>query len=171
MKMLDVKLSKEINTSAEKVWDILGTNFLTISEWGGGILSSVRNPNVPVNFEGAPAGGRVCDVKGLGKINETILHFSNDKREITWSAESPKIPGFVKGLQNAFYIEDLGGNKCKVTSNLTAKLKGIGGLLLKGKMEKDFEKTIGFFLDDLKIYAETDEVSQKKKKEIEKSKK
>lgn len=94
--MLDVKLSKEINTSAEKVWDILGTNFLTISEWGGGIFSSVRYPNVPVNFEGAPAGGRVCDVKGLGKINETILHFSNDKREITWSAESPKIPGFVK---------------------------------------------------------------------------
>lgn len=65
----------------------------------------------------------------------------------------------------------MGGNKCKVTSNLTAKLKGIGGFLLKGKMEKDFEKTIGFFLDDLKIYAETDEVSQKKKKEIEKRKK
>lgn len=171
MKKLDVKLSKEINASADEVWGILGTNFLTISAWGSGILSSVDNANIPVKFEGAPAGGRVCDVKGFGKFDETILHFSNEKREITWSAESPKIPGFVKDLQNAISIDEIGGNKSRITSNLTANLSGIGGLISKGKMTKDFGKMVEFFLIDLKVYAETGEVSEKKKMEIEKNKK
>lgn len=170
MKKLDIKLSKEIDASADNVWEILGPNFLTISEWGTGIISSVDNADASIKFDKAPAGGRICDVKGFGKFDERILHYAHDKREITWSANSPKIPGFVKGLQNAFKIEQLAGEKSKISSNLTADLRGIGGFLLGGQLKSNFQKAIEIFLLDIKVYAETGEVSQRKKRELAKSK-
>ena len=166
MGKLDIKESQVINTSADKVWEILGPNFLRISEWGGGILSSVDNPQVKKRFESAPAGGRICNVKGFGQFKETILHYSDEQREITWDAVSDKIPGFLTGLQNAFKIEAIDEKNSKITSNLTADLKGIGGFFLGGKIKKDFSKTIKFFLNDLKIYAETGNISEKKKREL-----
>lgn len=169
MKKLDIKLSKEINASADKVWEILGPNFLSISEWGTGILTSVNNPQADIQFEKAPAGGRFCEVKGFGKFEELILHYSHTDKEITWSADSPKIPAFVKGLQNAFKIDDLGPNKSKISSNLTADLTGIMGSLLGGKLKSNFEKTIHVFLSDIKIYAETGKVSPRKERELSKS--
>lgn len=167
MRKLDVKVSREINATAEQVWQILGPNFLTISEWGGGILSSVNNPEMKIVFDGAPAGGRICNVKGFGDFHEKILHYSDAKREITWSADSPKIPGFVSGLQNAFQIKDTGHGKSIITSNLTSDLKGFRAWLLGGVMKKNFSKTIEAFLSDLAVYAETGEVSAKKKRELE----
>lgn len=169
MKKLDIKLSKEINASSDKVWEILGPNFLSISEWGTGILSSVNNPEANIKFENAPAGGRFCEVEGFGKFEELILHYSDDAKEITWNADSLKIPGFVKGLQNAFKIEGVSDEKCRISSNLTADLKGIMGALLGGKVKGNFEKTIEIFLTDIKIYAETGEVSPRKKRELKKA--
>lgn len=169
MKNIDIKLSKEINASSEKVWEILGPNFLSISKWGTGILSSVNNPQAEIKFMNAPAGGRFCEVKGIGKIEEIILHYSHDDKEITWSAYSPKIPGFVHGLQNAFKIEKINEEKCVINANLTAHLKGIMGFLLGGKIEGNFQKTIEVFLKDIKIYAETGKVSPKKEIELNKA--
>ena len=165
MKNLDIKKSKEISTSADKVWEILGPNFLSISQWGTGILSSVNNPEAKVKFEKAPAGGRFCEVKGFGEFEELILHYSHEEKEITWSADSPKIPSFVKGLQNAFKIEKVNEDKCIISSNLTADLTGIMGFLLGGKLKSSFEKTIEIFLSDIQIYAETGEVSPRKQRE------
>ncbi|MFY0689963.1 MAG: SRPBCC family protein [Cyclobacteriaceae bacterium] len=169
MKKLDIKLSKEINASSDKVWEILGPNFLSISEWGTGILSSVNNADAELRFDDAPAGGRVCDIKGFGKFDERILHYSHDDKEITWSADSPKIPGFVNGLQNAFRIEELGENKSRISSNLTANMRGVGGFLFGGKIKSNFEKTIEIFLTDIKIYAETGKVSPRKERELNKA--
>lgn len=169
MKKLDIKLSKKINASPDKVWEILGPNFLSISQWGTGILSSVNNPDADIKFENAPAGGRFCEVKGFGKFEETILHYSHNEKEITWSADSPKIPGFVNGLQNAFKIQTVDDGTSLISSNLTANLTGIMGFLLGGKIKSNFQKTIEVFLSDIKIYAETGKVSPRKAREISKN--
>ena len=43
MGKLDIKETIEINTSAEKAWEIIGPNFLNIADWGRGMSKSWHN--------------------------------------------------------------------------------------------------------------------------------
>jgi len=63
-------------------------------------------------------------------------------------------------------VEPIAENTCKVTTNITANLGGIKGVLLGGILKKNFTKLINRFLKDWKTYAETGEVSETKKREI-----
>jgi hypothetical protein len=166
MRKLDIKESIEIKTSADKAWEIIGPNFLNIAEWGRGVNKSWNNEAVSPSFEGAPAGGRFCDLGKFGTADEQILHYDQIKKEITWSAKVDKMPGFLVGLQNAFTVEELSENTCRVSSNITADLKGLRGLLLGTPIKSNFSKLIKGFLKDWKTYSETGEVSETKKKEI-----
>jgi len=75
MGKLDIKESIEINTSAERTWEIVGPNFLNMADWGPGINKSWNNESVPTTFDGAPAGGRFCDFGKFGKADERIVHY------------------------------------------------------------------------------------------------
>ena len=166
MKKLSTKQSVKINANAEKVWDIIGPNFVNISTWGRTIEKSWVNKDVKNKFSDAPAGGRFCQVKGLGEIDEKIIHYNSRNQEITWSAEGKKLPGFLKNLQNEINVKDNGDGTSTATSNITANLKGLGGFFLGGAIKKNFEKAITGFLQDWKIYAETGKVSERKQKEL-----
>ena len=169
MSKLEIKKSIEVNTNAVKTWEIIGPNFLKISDWARGVNKSWENENVSVNFDKAPAGGRYCDVEGFGKFDERIIHYDNEKREISWSADAAKIPNFVSGLKNEIKVEEMNSDSCKVSTNISANLKGIGGFFLGGIMKKKFSKSVQGFLIDWKTYAETRKVSEKKRREIEKT--
>ena len=164
---LSEKQSIEINVSAEKAWEIVGPNFVNIGNWGRGIIKSWENTDAPINIEGAPAGGRFCDVGKFGEADEKILHYDADKMEITWSAVISKMPGFVKNLKNQIKVESTGDNSCRVSTNITADLSGVGGLVMGGAITKNMIKLIAGFLKDWKAYAETGEVSDAKKRELE----
>jgi hypothetical protein len=166
MGRLDIKETIEINTSAEKAWEIIGPNFLNIADWGRGISKSWNNTKLTPSFEDAPAGGRFCDLGKFGIAEERILHYSNVEMEITWSAGSDKLPGFLKNLQNALKVEIMGENTCRVSTNIKADLTGIGGFLLGGPIKKNFGKLLKGFVKDWKTYAETGEVSDSKKREL-----
>lgn len=166
MGKIDIKESIEINTSAEKAWGIIGPNFLQIADWGRGISKSWNNDSVSSTFEGAPAGGRFCDLGKFGIADERILHYSNSQMEITWSAGSDKLPGFLKNLQNALKVEKVDENTCKVSTNITANLTGLGGMFLGGPIKKNFGKLLKGFVKDWKTFAETGEVSETKRREI-----
>lgn len=170
MGKLDIKETIEIYTSAEKAWEIIGPNFLNIADWGRGISKSWNNDAAPTSFKEAPAGGRFCDLGKFGIADERILHYSNAQKEITWSAASDKLPGFLKNLQNALKVEKIDENICRVSTNITANLTGIGGLFLSGPIKKNFGKLLKGFVKDWKTYAETGEVSETKGREIAKQK-
>lgn len=170
MKKLDIKGSIEINTSAEKAWEIIGPNFLNIADWGPGINKSWNNESAPITFEGAPAGGRFCDLGSFGKADERILHYSQNHKEITWSAKIDKMPSFLVDLQNAIKVERIDEKSCRVSTNITANLKGLRGILLRVPIKGNFTKLQKRFVKDWKIYAETGEVSEAKKNEIAKLK-
>jgi len=169
MGKLDLKESIEINTSAEKAWGIIGPNFINIADWGRGISKSWNNDAVSSSIEGAPAGGRFCDVGKLGIVEEQIMHYSDLQQEISWSARSDKMPGFVKNLQNAIKVERIDEGSCKVTTNITADLTGIGGFLMGSPIKKNFGKLLKGFVKDWKTYAETGQVSETKKREMAKN--
>tara|TARA_R110002096_G_scaffold1077_1_gene5810 strand:+ start:1738 stop:2241 length:504 start_codon:yes stop_codon:yes gene_type:complete len=164
--LIDIKESIEINTSAEKAWEIIGPNFLNIGDWGRGIKHSWNNEDAKTIFEGAPAGGRFCDLGKMGIAEEHILHYDQVKREITWSAQSDKIPRFLKNLQNALKVEALDEHTCKVSTNITADATGIGGILMGRMIMKNFEKLLKGFVTDWKYYSETGKVSVAKEREL-----
>ena len=166
MGKLDIKESIEIKTSAEKAWEIIEPNFLNIADWGRGISKSWNNNSVPATLEGAPAGGRFCDLGKFGIVDERILHYNDVQKEITWSASSEKLPGFLVGLQNELKVVEIDENTCQVTTNITAELTGIRGLLLGVPIKINFTKLLKGFVKDWKTYAETGEVSETKKREI-----
>lgn len=168
MGKLDIIESIEINTSADKAWGIVGPNFLNISDWGPGVNKSWNNESVPVAFEGAPAGGRFCDLGKFGKADERIIHFDQSKKEITWSAKIDKMPSFLIDLHNALKVEEISANSCRVSTNITANLTGLRGTLLGIPIKNNFTKLLKGFVKDWKTYAETGEVSESKKREISK---
>ena len=170
MGKLNIKETIEINTSAEKAWEIIGPNFLNIADWGRGIGKSWNNDDVTPSIEGAPAGGRFCDLGKFGIADERVLHYSSSQKEITWSAGSDKLPGFLKNLQNALNVEEIDKNLCKVSTNITADLTGIGGFFLGGPVKKNFGKLLKGFVKDWKTYAETGKVSETKARELSKQK-
>jgi hypothetical protein len=165
MAQLRIQKSLKIRSNASKAWEIIGPNFLTISEWGSGIRRSWNNPDLAPKFENAPAGGRFCELTDLGTFDERILHFDQDKYEITWSAEGEKLPKFIFNLKNEISIRKLDEEHCVLHSTLSANLRGIKGLLLESMLKKTFSKQIDVFLMDWQNYAETGEISPGKKRE------
>ena len=168
MAKLDIKESIEINAVADKAWEVIGPNFLNIADWGRGINRSWINEKTATTFEGAPAGGRFCDLGKFGIADERILHYNHANKEITWSAGSDKLPSFLKTLQNALKVEIIDDNTSRVSTNITADMTGLGGLFLGGPIRKNFTKLLKGFVKDWKVYTETGETSDTKKREMNK---
>jgi hypothetical protein len=166
MRKVSIKESCEIKTSDEVAWGIVGPNFLQIADWARGVNKSWKNELTPITIDGAPAGGRFCDLGSFGKADEQIIHFNDSLKEISWGAKISKLPKFVTKLQNNLKVEKLNEKTCLVSSNITAELKGLMGLIMGFYMKKNFTKLIKGFLKDWKAYAETGEVSETKKREI-----
>ena len=169
MGKLKVQLSADITAGVDRVWEILAQDFLNIADWARGVESSRDNPEATAVLEGAPAGGRYCDVKGLGKIDERIVHFDAEGHEITWTASASKLPDFVSGLQNAVTVKVLDANTTRVTSNISANLSGFMGIFMAPMMKRNLSKTIGGFLEDLDIYAVTGRISETKQRQLARS--
>ena len=168
MGYLDIKESIEINASADRAWEIIGPNFLNIADWGPGVNKSWNNESVPATFEGAPAGGRFCDLGKFGKADERIVHYDQAQKEITWSAKIDKMPSFLVDLQNALKVEEISTNSCLVSTNITDNLTGLRGMLLGIPIKNNFTKLLKGFVKDWKTYTETGEVSESKKREVSK---
>ena len=170
MGKIDIKKSIEISASAEKAWEIIGPNFLNIADWGRGVYKSWNNESVQKAFEGAPAGGRFCDLGNFGNSDEQIVHYDQSEKEITWSAKIDKMPSFLVGLQNALKVEKIDENSCRASTNISADLTGLRGMLLGTPIKRNFTKLLKGFLTDWKTYTETGELSETKKREVAKFK-
>jgi len=169
MEKLNIKESIKVKMDASKTWEIIGPNFLNISDWGRGVLKSWENESAPKNFENAPAGGRYCEVAGFGKLEENIIHYNGGKYEISWSAMGEKLPKFVSGLQNELKVEEIDENTCKITSNLTANLGGLMGFLLGFMLKKNFTKLIHGFLNDGRLMLKQERFLRQKKERLKNS--
>ena len=148
-----MEFSKQItvNASAERVWKVIGEDFNDISEWSSFVNTSEAIPNLP---EGS---GRVCDVKGVGEIVETIVDYDDDGRALAFTVNGG-VPFFVNEVVNTWQVEAIDENRSIVTSGVNVDLMPVFKQLLSGRLEKIFQRRLDTILSEMKDFAEKEMV-------------
>ena len=165
MRLIHIKASKEAHASAQRTWEIIGPEFLNISNWSRGIYRSWNNEKVPNRINGAPAGGRYTFLGKYGTADERIIHYDEQNMEITWNARLRFLPNFVSGIRHALKVREIDNNLCLLSNTITVEANSYAALLLKKRFENQCRDGSDKFLIDWATYAETGEVSEAKKLE------
>ena len=167
---MGIEISKNaiVNVSADRLWSILADDFDRVGEWASGVASSGPNTDAAIP-EGASVGGRVCQVPGLGAVNEAFTSFHPVERSFSFEATASEIPSFVRNLTNHTVVKSLGPEQSEVQIRSTADTIGLRGALVKPVMTRQFSRAIDGVLEDLKIFAESGKISSQKTKALAKA--
>ena len=158
--IMEVKRQVTINASADKLWQILGTDYDRVGEWTSEVPSSAPNPDLPAGQ------GRVCKTDGFGDAKETITRFDEQRRELAYVAEIEKMPFFVREMGNSWRVEPQGANQSVVHMHMQGKLMPVFKQLMSGAMSKQLSKSADTVLEELKYYAETGKIHPRKQKQL-----
>jgi hypothetical protein len=163
MGKIEVKRESTIDATVEELWQVLSGGYTDVGSWASLVNWSKPNPEAIEILDGAPTGGRICDVPGFGRTDERIIRFDVESHTIGYSVIAEKIPGFVSNVQNIWSLREAGPEATRVSSNLTADVRGIRGVV--GPMMKSrFGKAVDRSTEDLRVYAETGDVSEHKRR-------
>ena len=159
---MNLQESIRINRDADHVWEIVAHRFERVGEWSSAVVSSGVNPEAEAP-EGALVGGRVCDVPGIGDLKETFTAYSEADQRFTFQVTG--MPSFITLAQNTVTVRPVGSGASEASFNIHMETNAIGRVM--GPMFKiRLQSTIDTFLDELKAYAETGEISPKKEKQL-----
>lgn len=107
-----------IEASAKEVWRVLDADFIKVSRWGPGVLSSGPNPATPYGVNGSAYGGRVCQVEGLGRTDERIVGYDGGSRSLRYTVEAEGFPAFIESLENTWTVTPSGSDRSIVETRL-----------------------------------------------------
>ncbi len=160
--------SEIINVSADSLWNIV-REFQDVGVWLSGIDKAIGS-GTP-EFEGASCSERVChvNVKGFNVLHEKLTLFNDTTRELAYELTEGG-PGFVVFVGNHWSVSEIGANQSILKMEATMHLKKFIGFLFGGKIRRTVKKGLPEALSEIKIYAETGNVSEAKKVRIEKLK-
>lgn len=149
---MQIKRQFTVDTSAEKVWEILGPQYGQVANWVSGVhFSESRNNGVaPKN---APCSGRICETD-LGPFKETITHYDERKKIVAYSAQGDKMPFFVKGLSNTWTVTPLANGKAQVDMCMKAFLLPGFNLVMGPMMRIQMGGILKNATEELKYFAE-----------------
>ena len=161
-KTVQVEQSIVIELPKDSLWKITALQYEKIGDWSAGVKSS----------EGGSAGGfngeiyteRVCvpGYKGFKKTTERIIDYQPDQYFFTYQI-AEGLPGMVKYATNTWtHMEE--GSGTRITMQVNMQLQGLMGAIMKGPMKKKMSQILRENLEELKVYAETGEVHERKKK-------
>jgi carbon monoxide dehydrogenase subunit G len=157
--------TKMINAPVDQVWQVLAHEFSEVGSWSSAVASSL-----PAEGDGpgdAPISGRVCSTPGFGDLDETITHYSEKDRELTFEVSG--MPSFVTLARNETTVRPVGSDRSEVTFRTTMETNTVGKIM--GPMfALKIESTLSTLLDELATFVEHGEVSTKKAKQLAKAK-
>lgn len=164
-----LKTSEVINISADSLWKIV-RQFDQVGVW----FSSIDHAEVSgePEFEGATCSERTCyvNLRGYSEVHEKLTLFDDPKRELAYAFTGGG-PSFLLFAGNHWSVSEVGPNQSVLTMEATMRLKRFAGFLFGGKLKRTIEKSLPESLNELKVYAETGEVSEAKKARIQALKK
>jgi hypothetical protein len=146
---MKIKTSVEMSLPATDLWMVLGERFASVSEWADSIVKSSLDGSLG---EGAV---RTCDLKQTGplpagQVTEELTRFDASARAMTYVVKSG-VPGFMRYLDNAWTIEDLGDGRSRVTSVLTLNMAW-WSLPLYPMIRLQLGKTLRGFIEQLETH-------------------
>ncbi|MDH3299265.1 MAG: SRPBCC family protein [Acidimicrobiia bacterium] len=143
-----------IAADPDTIWKELDVNFLEISNWAGGVKSSVAHPATPEGVNGSAHGGRLCDVEGVGMTDERIIGFDADTRTLTYVVRAEGLPFFVDRLENTWTVRPDGPNGAAVDVEMTGITKGPVGRVGAFPLGRLLAKAAAGLPDDLRRHIE-----------------
>lgn len=154
-----------INASADDVWEIVAHQFERVGEWSSAVVSSAVNTAATAP-EGAHVGGRVCEVPGIGDLKETFTAYSEQDKQFTFVVTG--MPSFITLAQNTVTVRPVSASASELSLNIQMETNAIGKVM--GPMFRiRLKSTLDGFLTELKAYAETGAISNKKRKQLAKA--
>jgi len=159
-----------IDVPAAELWEMIGPGFVDVYKWSSNVDHAVGSGSP--EFDGAVCSKRTCDVnvKGFSKINETLTKYDANKKVLAYQVDEG-MPGFVTKAVNKWTVMPVSDTQSKLVMHAEFGSKGLKGTLMNGMMKKKMEKTLDTVLIDAKIYAETGQISDAKRKRQEQLKK
>ena len=158
-----------INVSADELWKIIGPGFENAGEWATAVDHSTGDTTP--KFEGATCNERYCKInaKGFNQLTEVITIYDQEGRTLAFDV-TEGLPGFVIVSNSHWQIIEVGENQSRVEITITAQTKKLMGSMMGGMLKSNIKKVIPGLFRDLKVYAETGEISpekQERKKKLE----
>ncbi|MEM9361374.1 MAG: SRPBCC family protein [Bacteroidota bacterium] len=157
---VEIKESILIEIPIDKLWEITALQFDKIGDWSSGVLSSKGHG---VSELGAVCLERQCEpsYKGFKKTTERIVDYHPENHQFTYKIVSG-LPAMVQNATNSW--THIGNeNQTRITMDVNMELKGLLGWLMKNPMKKQMRKILRENLEELKYYAETGRVYDRKK--------
>ena len=156
------KIGPVMNASAADVWQIVGPGFEDAYKWSTAVDHSVGSGEP--EFEGATCSKRSCEInaKGFSDIGEQVIEYSDANRVLAYDVVAG-LPGFVSSVTNQWTVVEVGPNQSQLQMAITVRMKPFMGAMMGGMFKKKLNTTIDGVISDLKIYAETGEISTEKK--------
>ncbi|MEM7772188.1 MAG: SRPBCC family protein [Cyanobacteria bacterium P01_E01_bin.6] len=149
---MQIKKQFTVNASADRLWEIMGTQFADVSHWASDIYTS-RGRNGGIPPQGAPCSGRVCETT-MGTFKEQILKYDEQKKKISYDAKGDKMPFFVKQIVNTWTFTPLAGGKCKVEMCMEGSLLPVFNFLMGPMMRMQMGGVINQVVEELTYFAE-----------------
>ena len=161
-KIIEISKTETIHVSAEKLWDIAGNQFADAGKWATNVDHSTGN-GAP-EFSGATCSSRDCDLnaKGFNKISEKITSFDEENMEFSFDVVEGT-PGFVTLASSHWKVNPITDSTSSVTITSHIEMKRFMGGLMGGMLRKNVNELLPTITNDLKVYAETGEISESKK--------
>lgn len=144
------------------VWDIIGNRFGQANVWASALTHS-QGCGAPLKGEVTEA--RVCEVKGMGSIQERIIEFDSERHVLSYEV-TKGFPFFVRKGVNHWRIDAIGTNRCRLTTTATITTNGLVGMMMAPMMRMQMSGMLRVMIEDLKHYAETGQPHPRKQKSI-----
>ncbi len=149
---MQIKRQFTVNTSAETVWEIIGHHFDRMADWASGAYASQAKTSDNV-LPNAPYSGWVSETV-LGRLDETITQYDEDKRIVAYTVKTDKMPFFVKQLSNHWTVTPLSDNQCRVDMCMRGSLLPVFNLIIAPMMRMLLSAVFGKTIEELKYFAE-----------------
>lgn len=107
-----------VDAAADDVWRVLADEFLDNAAWAPGVISSEPNPATPGSINGSLYGGRVSDIKGLGRADIRLVDYDAPAQMLSYTLQAENVPPFIERLQNTWTVTSDGDARCTVASEL-----------------------------------------------------
>jgi len=138
-----------VNASADKVWNVLGRDFVNVGVWATAVSHSVANNEI-ASVNNSPVGGRVCETS-IGKISEEFTAYDDAKK--TYSFKGVFGSKMFKSVISSAEVTSVDENTALVKITPDIKLSFIG-IFMYPMIKMQLNKLTDQILVDLKYYVE-----------------